>query len=229
MAPYDENEFDYEQYPEYDDAYENRDLDQSSEAVSSVFLVSEPPSKIQKLEQNSVFKNISEKFNPKEIVDSNINDELAVFVNSAFREGISDEKQTELVKEIHPPSNCNAVVKTTVSQPIWRFLKPQTQTDNVKMQGIQNNIIKAAINFTKHLNECDETMGQNMVELGTNALALLGQSNKQINNKRKEFHKSDLDVKYHNLSSSILPYTDKNLNKTLSSRIFQRSSIIRRL
>lgn len=77
------------------------------------------------------------------------------------------------------------------------------------MQGIQNNVIKAAINFTKKLNECDETMGQNMVELGTNALALLGQSNKQINNKRKEFHKSDLDVKYHYLSSSILPYTDK--------------------
>lgn len=76
------------------------------------------------------------------------------------------------------------------------------------MQGIQNNVIKAAINFTKILNICGETMGQNMVELGTNALALLGQSNKQIN-KRKEFHKSDLDVKYHYLSSSILPYTDK--------------------
>ncbi|MEW8148118.1 MAG: hypothetical protein AB2788_20445 [Candidatus Thiodiazotropha endolucinida] len=90
LAPYDENEFDYEQYPEYDDAYENRDLDQSSEAVSSVSVVSEPPSKIQKLEQDSVFKNISEKFNPKEMVDSNINDELAMFVNSAFREGISD-------------------------------------------------------------------------------------------------------------------------------------------
>ena len=209
LAPYDENEFDYEQYPEYDDAYENRDLDQSSEAVSSVSVVSEPPSKIQKLEQDSVFKNISEKFNPKEMVDSNINDELAMFVNSAFREGISDEKQTELVKEIHRPSNCNALVKTTVNQPIWRFLKPQTQTDDVKMQGIQNNVIKAAINFTKILNICGETMGQNMVELGTNALALLGQSNKQINNKRKEFHKSDLDVKYHYLSSSILPYTDK--------------------
>ena len=52
-------------------------------------------------------------------------------------------------------------------------------------------------------------MGQNMVQLGTNALALLGQSNKQINNKRKEFHKSDLDFKYHYLSSSILPYIDK--------------------
>ena len=137
---------------------------------------------------------------------------MAMFVNSAFREGISDEKQTELVKDIHCPSNCNALVKTTVNQPIWRFLKPQTQTDDVKMQGIQNNVLKAAINFTKILNECGETMGQNMVELGTNALALLGQSNKQINNKRKEFHKSDksdLDIKYHYLSSSILPYTDK--------------------
>ena len=70
LGQYDESEFDYGQYPEYDDACENRDLD-------------------------------------------------------------------------HRPSNCNAFVKTAVNQPLWRFLKPQTQTDDVKMHGIQNNVIRA--------------------------------------------------------------------------------------
>ena len=195
----------------YDDAYENvvpesSDHDQSVETAS---VASEPPLKKQKSEKASVFKNIHDKFNPKEIVDVDINSELAEFINTAFGEGISEDKQSELLKEIHRPNNCSTLVKTTVNQPIWRLLKAHTQTDDVKMQLIQNNIIKAAISFTKILNECGESIGQDMIELGMNALAHLGQSNKQINSKRKEFHKVDLDVKYHYLTSQNLPFTDK--------------------
>lgn len=183
--------------------FENIDPN-GNESFEGASEVSEPPKKIQKLDKDSIFKNISEKFNPKEVVDPDFNDEFAECINSAFHQGISDDKRDELLKEIHRPSNCHALVKTTVNQPIWRLLKPHTQTDNVKMQSIQNNIIKAAINFTKIWNECGETMGQSLVEMGTSALALLGQSNKQINNKRKEFHKE-----YHYLTSQNLTYMDK--------------------
>ena len=214
------DEYDNEQYEvidgnqneHYDDAYENvvpesSDHDQSVETAS---VASEPPLKKQKLERASVFKNIHDKFNPKETVDVDINSELAEFINTAFREGegISEDKQSELLKEIHHPNNCSTLVKTTVNQPIWRLLKAHTQTDDIKMQLIQNNI-KAAISFTKILNECGDSTGQDMIELGMNALALLGQSNKQINNKRKEFHIEDFDVKYHYLTSQNLPFTDK--------------------
>ncbi|MEW8548333.1 MAG: hypothetical protein AB2693_32925 [Candidatus Thiodiazotropha sp.] len=218
--------YDAEQYENVcvDGDFENVDPNETYEGAS---VVSEPPTKIQKLDKSSIFKNISDKFNPKEVVDSDINEELAEFINSAFREGISDDKQTELLKEIHRPSNCNFLVKTTVNQPIWRLLKPHTQTDDVKMQSIQNNIIKAAINFTKILNECGESIGQNLVEMGTSALALLGQSNKQINNKRKEFHKVDLDAKYHYLSSQNLPYTDKLYGDDVNKNIKEIQDINR--
>ena len=144
-------------------------------------------------------------------MDSDVNEELAEFVNSAFIDGITEEHQTLLVKDINRPSNCPALVKTKVNQPIWRLLNSHTQTDDSKMQAIQNNIIKAATNFTKILHECGDDMGEAMVEMGTNALALLGQSNKLINNKRKEFHRTDLDVRYHYLTSSSLPYTADKL------------------
>ena len=100
-------------------------------------------------------------------------------------------------------------MKTKVNQSIWRLLKPNTQTDDVKMQTIQNNVIKAMVNITKMLNEGGETLGSSMIELGINALGLLGQRNKLINNKRKEFHKADLDVKYYHLTSHNFPFTDK--------------------
>ena len=200
----------YEPNDQYDNGeIENTDPDQSLEGSSVIYDTSEPPSKKQRTD--SIFKNINVKFNLKEQVDSDVNEELAEFVNSAFIDGITEENQTLLVKDINRPSNCHALVKTKVNQPIWRLLKSHTQTDDSKMQAIQNNIIKAVTNFTKILNECGDDMGEAMVEMGTNALALLGQSNKLINNKRKEFHRTDLDVRYHYLTSSSLPYTADKL------------------
>jgi hypothetical protein len=46
------------------------------------------------------------------------------------------------------------------------------------------------------------------LDWGSNTLALLGQANKLLNNRRKEMHKADLDPKYHYLASSSLPFTD---------------------
>ena len=42
----------------------------------------------------SIFKHIKVKFNLKEQVDSGVNDELAESVNSAFKDGITEENQT---------------------------------------------------------------------------------------------------------------------------------------
>lgn len=214
-----ENDFEACEYDQYYD-YENYKSSETENVApvdpdqqfddASVSICSEPPIKKQKTAEDSVFKNISEKFNPKESVDSAVNEDLASFINSTFRDGISDDRQSELVKDIHRPSNCESLVKTKVNQSIWRLLKPNTQTDDVKMQTIQNNVIKSAINITKMLNEGGETMSlsSSMIDLGTNALGLLGQTNKLINNKRKEFHKRDLDVKYHYLTSHNFPFTD---------------------
>ena len=69
-------------------------------------------------------------------------------------------------------------------------------------------MIKAFIIKTKLLDQASEWLRKSNVELGTNALGLLGQANKLINNKRNEGHKNDLDYKYHYLTSHNFPYTD---------------------
>ena len=126
----------------------------------------ECPPKRQKTDA-SVFKNISDKFNPKEVTDNDIDEEFAEFLNSAFRDGISDDQQTKLIADVHRPSNVPALVKTKVNKSIWCLLKPQIQTDDVKMQTIQNNMIKAAINWSKILNEVGQSISPEMLNLGT--------------------------------------------------------------
>ena len=74
---------------------------------------------------SSIFKNVSEKFNPKEVTDHDIHSDLKDFINATFREGISDDQQTDLVKNFNRPGNMFAMVKTKVNQCIWRLLKPQ--------------------------------------------------------------------------------------------------------
>ena len=108
---------------------------------------------------SSIFKNISEKFNPKEVTDHEIDSDLKDFINVTFRE------QTDLVKNIHMPGYRFAMVKTKVNQCIWRLLKPQTQTDDVKMQTIQNDMIKASINVAKLLNEAGQSLNADLLNL----------------------------------------------------------------
>ena len=166
----------------------------------------EPPSKKLKSSDQSIFKSLTEKFMQSETIDNEVNDDLASLVNGAFRSGITEEKQLEILKDIFRPSNCQALVKTRVNQGIWRLLKPYTQTDDSKLQTIQSLIVKASCNITKLLDKYSDEITD--IEWGTNALVLLGQANKLINCRRKEMHKPDLDTKYHYLASSALPYTD---------------------
>jgi hypothetical protein len=81
-------------------------------------------------------------------------------------------------------------------------------------QIIQSAVIKASVNLTKlsnKLNEMDSEISeglQSLITLCTDALALLGHTNKLINVKRKELHRPDLGREYYNLSSPSLPFSE---------------------
>ena len=70
----------------------------------------------------SVFKTLKNKFQRVDIVDDVVNEDLADFVNTSFKNGLTDEKKNELLKDIHRPANTEALVRTRVNQGIWRLL-----------------------------------------------------------------------------------------------------------
>ena len=189
------------QYSEPDE-YSYTNTQYEDDSVSS-----EPPQKKSCLE-NDKFKDLCDKYQIAEKCDHEINDNLAAFINSSFRNGIPEETLTEMLKDIHRPQNCEALVKTKVNPCIWRLLKPQTQIEDVKFQTLQNVLVKASVNLAKLLDKESEALDSQSMEWCKNALALLGQSYKLINNKGKECHRSDLDPRFYPLTSSSLPYTD---------------------
>ena len=64
------------------------------------------------------FKTVANDYQAKDTVDVKNNDELADVVNGFFREGISDEKYSEIMKSIARPENCTSLTKTRVSKSI---------------------------------------------------------------------------------------------------------------
>lgn len=84
----------------------------------------------------------------------------------------------------------------------------RTQADDNCMQSIQQLLVKATSNVVKLVDKNGDKLDSEDMNLVSNAIALLGHTNKLINTRRKELHKSDLDPKYHHLASSSLPFTD---------------------
>ena len=79
--------------------------------------------------------------------------------------------------------------------------------------------MKASVNLAKLLDKESEALDSQSMEWCTNALALLGQSYKLINNKHKECHRSDLDPRFYPLTSSSLPYTDNLYGDDINKNI----------
>jgi hypothetical protein len=140
------------------------------------------------------FKTVANDYKAKDTVDVKINDDLADVVNGFFREGISDEKYSEIMKFIARPESCTSLTKTRVNQLVWDLLLPQTKSFDSVIQQHQETIIKAASNVTKILNKLNQVECSNeekckqdiqsCMDMGMESLALMAQYNKMTNLKR---------------------------------------------
>lgn len=191
----------YDESESYDYDYQYDDTDTQSQSMSESESHGNSNS-------TNVFKSLVDKYQQVEPVDNEVNEDLATLVNNSFKIGLTDEKQSELIRDIHRPQNCDSLVKTRVNQGVWRLLKMHTQADDSRMQAIQDLIVKATSNIVKLVDKNGEKFDSEDMNWSSNAIALLGQTNKMINTRRKELHRSDLDPKYHYLASASLPFTE---------------------
>ena len=159
--------------------------------------------------ESSIFGMYMKKFKKSDDVDTKVNQKLADVVNNAFREGMLHDSYNELIKQIHSPENCESLKETCVNQGVWSVLKSNTQTEDSKLRGIQNALVKATANAVMIMNSGSKTLDPKMLEWDMDAIGVLGQANKWLNVRRCELHKCDMDLKLHYLCSSSVQYTDQ--------------------
>lgn len=199
-----------EDYQEVDNYECNESGSNPSADGENLDQCAEPTAKRLKLD-GGLFGSLADKYKHTELLDNEVDEQLANFVNSSFRGGMTDDSYSALVKDIHRPVNCENLVKTRVNSQMWGYLKPSTQSFDSKMQHVQDSLVKATSNISKLLDKGShgEAMDSQMLEWGTDAIGILGYAHKQINLRRKESHKCDLDRRYHHLTSASVPFTDQ--------------------
>ena len=194
----------------------------------------EPPSKRQKTGENtSVFKSLVEKFKIKDKVDDAVDNELADLVNSFFRDGMPDEQLSEVLKSVHRPENCQMLTKTRVNQLIWNLLSDYTRGEENKIQYRQGLVVKAAILITEMLDKMNifknkdnnADFPQEVFDMATNALGLLGHFHRTANLYRRDMHRPDLNYEYYHLCSTKVPYTDYLYGDTVTQEVSDINSV----
>lgn len=198
-----------ENYEEYDCTY---DFDNEECSISDAQVLSDSSASNKRPvdeEEPSIFSSYAKKFKKTEKVDDEINQDLADLVNNAFREGMSDDKYNDLIKNIDRPVNCEALKETRVNSGVWSVLKHATQTEDSKLRGIQIAIVKATSNFVKILDKGAKSFQDDWVEKSMDIIGILGQANKWVNTRRKDLHKKDMDPRLHYLCSSSVQFTDQ--------------------
>ena len=135
----------------YDEEYDDYDNIESEEVniCENLDIANTSSNRSCPEDEQKIFSSYAKKFKSSENADEEIDSQLVVLVNNAFCEGMSDEKFQELIKAIDRPANCEALKRTRVNAGVWSVLKHSTQTEDSKLRGIQNAIVKATCNLVK--------------------------------------------------------------------------------
>ena len=168
---------------------------------------------------NSMFASFTKRYSTDENCDNPVDKDLAGMVNQFFREGISEEKLQELVRDNPRPQNCEGLSKIKVNQLVWNIIPPHTRSADVASQNLQQSIIKGATILTKLVDKLSANSDTSLVESGLDVLALLGQANKQLVQRRREALKPVIQSDFGHLCSTSVPYTNMLFGDDVSKNV----------
>ncbi|XP_071147707.1 uncharacterized protein [Mytilus edulis] len=214
----------YDEEYQYDDENQNESDcydDACDEVQADNEKRDEPPSKKQKSDscEETRFASMSKKFRSGEKYAPSINEQLANNITDIFRNGISSERFSDLMKDekLQRPQNCDGLVTVQTDQVIWDILSPETKTVDNKMKTIQSVVVKTATVMAKVINKLDLmlekeecTEHSNMLDDCMDSLALMGHANRLVCLMRRTLMKYDIIGEYGHLLNATVPY-DKNL------------------
>ena len=157
-------------------------------------------------------------------VGPEIDAQLAKIVSGFVTTRLPDDKLKEKLTACLAPKNCAGIVSPRVNPEIWEKLSTQTKSRDVTSQRTQNALVGAIAEIAVTANTLvrssrsgDPLSGP---EMGlVNALALLGNVNLDMNQRRRDDQGGDINNAYKGLckdgaDGSALPYGDN-----LSTRI----------
>ena len=138
-----------------------------------------------------------------------IDPQMARIVENFVKVRLTEDKLKEKLTAGLVPNNCGCLSATRVNGEIWEKLTTNSKSRDIKAQRIQNAIVQAMLAITSaadtlvRKSRSGEELGQiNMAATVTSlvdSLALLATANQDVNQRRRDDHRADLNQAYKGL------------------------------
>ena len=169
-----------------------------------------------------------------------VNEQVAKIVRGFMREKLSEDVLTDTQYRYKRPENCDCLETTKINHLFWDKLKPETRSADIKLHRIQGNLIKGVIPLVSIIQELVQARDKvpkdaldisQMVKMTTDATALIGAANFQLNMRRREQIKPELTTKICVQAQChlLIPCLATTLTFQISSKTTKVSRKIRRV
>ena len=206
----------------------------------------EPPAKKGRLDEpgknrHPLIAKLTKTLQLTEHVGPAIDGDLASHADKIMREKASEDKITHLKKQHEIPENCSTLSETKVNQGVWNNLDESARSTDLKFQKVQKSLVKGIIIIVTEVNKMTGNSGpQNAVGSLMDGVLLLANANQELNYRRRELMRPQLNANYRHLCSPSNPVTsllfgdelpkavkDISDNNRLSSKLTKESSSTR--
>lgn len=173
-----------------------------------------PPSKVteNKMSGDDMLAEMAAYYDSSETVSTKIDEKLSTVVKNIMANKLTEEKLKEKMALYSRPDNCEQLICTKVNPEIWDKLLPAARSRDLKMQRLQASLIKGMIPILQttstlvELSRSGETLSADKMATITksmiNSLALLANSNQELDQRRRELLRPDLNEEFKELCSS---------------------------
>ena len=185
--------------------------------VNDLLQSTESSKNCSKANEDEVLGELSKLYESEGTVSDPISAKLASLVDKMVKTSLSEEKLKEKHEKYNRPENCENLINTRVNPEIWSKIRSNTRSRDLKMQKLETSLLKSMIPIVKMSDKLVELKSNSkcasesdvseFLQLSLDSLAYMGHSINEVNTKRRELIKPDLNDQFKQLCSSHTPVT----------------------
>jgi len=187
--------------------------DSESEDLEIDFLIKEHSSNDSPDGEADILCDIAQDYDLEDQCGPAVSDKLAAILNKMARNKL-DDKLKEKLNKYPRPKNCENLVGAKVNPEIWSKVRPETRSRDLKLQKIQNSILKAIMPLAD-LTDSLLTTKSKGADIDTNkaikqlldSVALLTHANCDIHQRRRDLIRPDLNKSYQQICAEHVGVT----------------------
>ena len=194
----------------------NDDGDSNGSKDDDSLVDGEPPAKKSRLAEpgnnrNPLISKLTKTLQHTEHVGPAIDGDLASLVDKIMREKANEDKITDLKKQHETPENCTTLSETKVNQGAWNNLNESARSTDLKFQKVQKTLVKGIVIIVTEVDKLMGNSGPQNVDDAVGSLKegvlLLANANQELNYRRRELMRPQLNANYRHLHSASNPVT----------------------